>query len=128
MPSEAAVGVDFWCVSVDTAQRWERAFAKNQQKLVQTLTNLVDEVWKNRPPAEINPVIDHPLEFAGRSVAEKFKALREKLAKEKARGIIITALDEVWAVWLYQIVGLMGFFVQSFFLRLNGYFAGCLVV
>ncbi|KAK6258387.1 hypothetical protein SCA6_012861 [Theobroma cacao] len=103
LPREAAIGVDPWCVSVDTAQRWERAFAKKQQKLVQTSTNLVDEVWKTRPPLEINPVIVHPLEFAGRSVADKLKNLREKLGNEKARGIIITALDEV--AWLYNIRG-----------------------
>ncbi|KAG8481627.1 hypothetical protein CXB51_026475 [Gossypium anomalum] len=103
LPREAAIGVDPWCVSVDTAQRWERAFVKNQQKLIQTSSNLVDEVWKNQPPAETNPVIVHPLEFAGRSVAEKLKDLREKLAIEKACGIIITALDEV--AWLYNIRG-----------------------
>ncbi|MBA0833861.1 hypothetical protein Goarm_006278, partial [Gossypium armourianum] len=103
LQKEAAIGIDPWCVSVDTAQRWERAFAKKNQKLVQTSTNLVDEIWKNRPPAEINPAVDHPLEFAGRSVAEKLKALREKLSSEKARGIIITALDEV--AWLYNIRG-----------------------
>ncbi|MBA0688343.1 hypothetical protein Goari_006141, partial [Gossypium aridum] len=103
LQKEAAIGIDPWCVSVDTAQRWERAFAKKNQKLVQTSTNLVDEIWKNRPPAEINPAVDHPLEFAGRSVAEKLKALREKLSSERARGIIITALDEV--AWLYNIRG-----------------------
>ncbi|XP_022739569.1 probable Xaa-Pro aminopeptidase P isoform X2 [Durio zibethinus] len=103
LPREAAIGVDPWCVSVDTAQRWERAFAKRQQKLVQTSTNLVDEVWKNRPPSEINPVVVHPLEFSGRTVAVKLKDLRERLANEKARGIIITALDEV--AWLYNIRG-----------------------
>ncbi|KHG22947.1 putative Xaa-Pro aminopeptidase P [Gossypium arboreum] len=103
LQKEAAIGIDPWCVSVDTAQRWERAFAKKNQKLVQTSTNLIDEIWKNRPPAEINPAVDHPLEFAGRSVAEKLKALREKLSSEKARGIIITTLDEV--AWLYNIRG-----------------------
>jgi Xaa-Pro aminopeptidase len=82
-------------VSVDTAQRWERAFAKKGQKLVETTRDLVDEVWKNRPPLEINPVIIHPLEFAGRSVVDKLNDLREKLIQEKARGIIIATLDEV---------------------------------
>lgn len=82
-------------MSVDTAQKWIRAFAKKQQKLVQTTTNLVDEVWKNRPPAEINPVIIHPLEYTGRSVEEKLKTLRVKLSQEKAHGLIVTGLDEV---------------------------------
>ncbi|KAF5752963.1 Xaa-Pro aminopeptidase P isoform X1 [Tripterygium wilfordii] len=102
-PKDAAIGIDPWCVSVHTAQRWERIFLKKQQKLVQTSTNLVDAVWRNRPPAEITPTTVHPLEFAGVSVAEKLKNLREKLSSEKARGIIITALDEV--AWLYNIRG-----------------------
>jgi len=82
-------------VSVETAQKWESAFTKKQQKLVPTSTNLVDQVWKNQPPAETNPVIVHLLEFAGRSVADKLKDLREKFKQEKARGMIITTLDEV---------------------------------
>ncbi|GMP28263.1 hypothetical protein CsSME_00003886 [Camellia sinensis var. sinensis] len=88
LPKEAAVGIDLWCVSVDTAQKWEYAFCKKQQKL---------------PPVEINPVNVHPLEFAGRSVANKVKDLREKLKQEEARAIIITALDEV--AWLYNVRG-----------------------
>ncbi|XP_019154663.1 PREDICTED: probable Xaa-Pro aminopeptidase P [Ipomoea nil] len=103
LPKEAAIGVDTWCVSVETAHKWERVFAKKQQKLVQTTTNLVDEVWKSRPPAEVNPVMVHPLEFSGRCVADKLKDLREKLVQEKARAIIITGLDEV--AWLYNIRG-----------------------
>ncbi|GFP84433.1 probable xaa-pro aminopeptidase p [Phtheirospermum japonicum] len=72
LPSDAAIGVDPWCISVDTAQKWERAFAKKQQKLIKTTTNLVDEVWSNRPPPEAKPVALHPLEFSGRSVAWLF--------------------------------------------------------
>ncbi|XP_027360008.1 aminopeptidase P1 isoform X1 [Abrus precatorius] len=100
---DASIGVDPWCISIDTAQRWERAFAGKQQRLVQTTKNLVDEVWINRPPAEINAVIVHPLKFAGRSVANKLKDLRKKLVQDQARGIIFTALDEV--AWLYNIRG-----------------------
>ena len=82
-------------MSVDTAQKWERAFSKKQQKLIQTPRNLVDEVWISRPPLELNPVAVHPPQFSGRSVADKLKDLRENLVQEKARGILITTLDEV---------------------------------
>lgn len=103
IPNEGAVGIDPWCVSAETAQRWEHAFSKNKQKLIQLSSNLVDEVWKDRPPVEIAPVVVHPLEFTGRSVAKKLKDLREKLEQEKAYGIILTALDEV--AWLYNVRG-----------------------
>ncbi|GER42592.1 Xaa-pro aminopeptidase [Striga asiatica] len=69
LPNDAAIGIDPWCVSVDTGKKWEHGFAKKQQKLIKTTTNLVDEVWSNRPPPAANPVVLHPLEFSGRSVA-----------------------------------------------------------
>ncbi|KAG8384053.1 hypothetical protein BUALT_Bualt04G0078000 [Buddleja alternifolia] len=94
LPNDATIGVDPWCVSVDTAQKWESAFAKKQQKLIQTTKNLVDEVWTSRPPPETNPVVVHPLEFAGLSVEDKLKDLREKLLQENSRAIILAALDE----------------------------------
>lgn len=103
LPSHAAIGVDPWCTSVDTAQKWERAFAKKQQKLIQMTTNLVDEVWTSRPPPEVNPIVVHPIKFSGRSVEDKLKDLREELLQEKARAIVLTALDEV--AWLYNVRG-----------------------
>ncbi|KAG9440931.1 hypothetical protein H6P81_021096 [Aristolochia fimbriata] len=103
LPDEAIVGVDPWCISVDTAQRWERIFSKRNQKICQLSTNLVDQIWKNRPLPKIQPVIVQSLEFAGCPVAEKLKYLREKLTQEKAFGMVIVTLDEV--AWLYNIRG-----------------------
>ncbi|KAH9314181.1 hypothetical protein KI387_022808, partial [Taxus chinensis] len=103
LDKDATIGVDPWCLSVDTAHRWEQAFMKKGQKLVQLERNLVDEVWRDRPLPEASPICIHPLEFAGRSVQEKLDDLREKLDQEKAEAIILTALDEV--AWLYNIRG-----------------------
>ncbi|TVU24689.1 hypothetical protein EJB05_27141, partial [Eragrostis curvula] len=103
LPDEAVIGINPWCVSVDAAQRYEQAFSKKRQTLFQLSSDLVDEVWKDRPPVKPLPVIVHPVEFAGQSVSEKIKELREKLLNEKAAAIILTALDEV--AWLYNIRG-----------------------
>ncbi|ONM26806.1 aminopeptidase P1 [Zea mays] len=103
LADEAVIGINPWCISVDSAQRYENSFSKRHQTLFQLSSDLVDEVWKDRPLVEPRPVIVHPVEFAGRSVPEKMKELREKLVHEKATAIIITALDEV--AWLYNIRG-----------------------
>ena len=125
LPKDGAIGVDPWCVSVDTAQRWEGAFLKKGQKLVQTSTNLVDEVWRNRPPPQINPVSVHDLKFAGRSVTDKLNDLRVKLTQEKARGIVITALDEAsFLIWLSSMAKLP----QLLDFKYDCSFAGCLAV
>ncbi|KAG2240532.1 hypothetical protein Bca52824_090674 [Brassica carinata] len=103
LSEEANIGVDPWCVSVDTANRWSKSFAKKKQRLIPTTTDLVDEVWKNRPDSQMSPVVVHPLEFAGRSAFDKLEELRSKLKQESARGYVIAALDEV--AWLYNICG-----------------------
>ncbi|XP_020584249.1 probable Xaa-Pro aminopeptidase P [Phalaenopsis equestris] len=103
LQSEAAVGIDPWCVSVDTAQRWMQAFSRNRQKLIQLSVNLVDKIWIDRPATRIRPVNLQPFKFTGCTVADKLKDLRGKLVQEKARGILVTALDEV--AWLYNIRG-----------------------
>lgn len=106
------MGIDPWCVSVETARRWEQAFLKKDQKLFQLSSNLVDEVWKDRPSADILPVTTHPLEFSGCTVEEKLKDLRKKLDVEKAYAIIITALDEVWIPMpLYSFVFLISLII-----------------
>uniref|UniRef100_A0A0D9XSR1 Xaa-Pro aminopeptidase n=1 Tax=Leersia perrieri TaxID=77586 RepID=A0A0D9XSR1_9ORYZ len=103
LSNEAVIGINPWCISVDTAQRYEHAFSKKHQTLFQLSSDLVDEIWKDRPPVNPLPVFVHPIEYAGRSVSEKLKELRDKLLHENARGIIIAALDEV--AWLYNIRG-----------------------
>ncbi|KAJ3673127.1 hypothetical protein LUZ60_006501 [Juncus effusus] len=103
LPKDSVIGIDPWCVSVETAQKYEQAFEEKNQKLFQLASNLVDQVWTARPPSEAKPVMVYPLEFAGQSVQDKLKDLREKLVKESTSGIIVTTLDEV--AWLYNVRG-----------------------
>lgn len=89
------MGVDPWCISVDTANRWEQAISKQSQKVVPLKHNLVDAVWESRPSATIVPVTVHPLEYTGRSATEKIAELRANLLKENASAMIVSTLDEV---------------------------------
>lgn len=100
---DAAVGVDPWCVSIENAQLWQQTFSKKGQHLVQLETDLVDEVWKDRPQLIIYPIAVHPLKFAGKSSQDKIAELRAKLSETKASALVITALDEV--AWLYNLRG-----------------------
>ncbi|KAL3689341.1 hypothetical protein R1sor_015650 [Riccia sorocarpa] len=103
LEENASIGVDPWCISVDTANRWDQVMAKKSQKIVQLKHNLVDAVWENRPAAKIAPVIVHPVEYTGRSAKEKITDLRASLLKENASAIIVSTLDEV--AWLYNLRG-----------------------
>ena len=95
LEKDANIGVDPWCVSIETAQQWQQIFNRKSQKLVLLEKNLVDEIWAERPHPTINPVAVHPIQFAGRTSLDKLKELRVKLSEAKAGAIVLTALDEV---------------------------------
>jgi len=58
--------------------------------------NLVDQVWgAERPPVPTNPFRVHPLEYAGKSVAEKVEDIRDHMEHEKATLAVFSALDDV---------------------------------
>ncbi|RZB78650.1 Aminopeptidase P1 isoform A [Glycine soja] len=99
------------------------AFAKRHQKLVQTTKDLVDEVWINCLLAEINAVIVHPLNFAGRSVADKLKDVRKKPVQEQAQDSIFSFFRMVYS-YLKEVHN--KFFQNGLFVPLLEVFQKCL--
>jgi len=58
--------------------------------------NLVDKVWgESRPPLPLSPFRVHPLEYAGKSVAEKVGEIRKEMESKKATMSIFCTLDDV---------------------------------
>lgn len=58
--------------------------------------NLVDMVWGNEQPKRVsNPIISLGLEFAGKSISEKWADVKEKMAEVKAGAVVVSALDEI---------------------------------
>eukprot|EP00897_Mesotaenium_endlicherianum_P009270 jgi/Mesen1/8371/ME000468S07807 len=103
LPKHARVGVDATCVSVDAARRYEDTLARRGQSLTPVAPNLVDQIWAARPPPPPLPAVVHPLRLAGQSPLEKVRSVRERLASEGARALVVSALDEV--AWLLNLRG-----------------------
>ncbi len=89
------------------AQAWaedaEAAMKAAGGTLVAVAANPVDAAWSDRPAAPISPVIVHPLEFAGRSAADKRRALAEGLAARGLDAAVLTQPDSI--AWLLNIRG-----------------------
>jgi len=49
------------------------------------------------------PVRVHPVEYAGKTVAEKLGLIRSKVKDKGATALLVTALDSI--AWLYNIRG-----------------------
>ncbi|KAL3909928.1 MAG: hypothetical protein SGARI_002363 [Bacillariaceae sp.] len=58
--------------------------------------NLIDQIWSDaRPPIPYNPFRVHPMEYAGMSIADKVKKIREEMKEKKATMAVFGCLDDV---------------------------------
>ena len=64
-------------------------------EIVTLQSNLVDEIWDDRPPVPTSPFRVHPLEYAGKSVADKVTKIRKEMEEKKATMAVFSALDDV---------------------------------
>ncbi len=90
---------------VVTERQWKKLaeqFAKKKIKLVPS-ADLVDAVWPDRPEPPEEPVISHPLKWAGESTRSKLERLRKQLGRVGADAAVICALDEI--AWLLNLRG-----------------------
>jgi len=103
VPMDGRVGIDPRLISVAAARTLREALATKGRQLVAEPVNLIDLVWPDRPPRPSLPIQIQPIEYTGRTPADKFALLRETLAKRNADGIVVAALDEV--AWLFDLRG-----------------------
>lgn len=99
--NNARVGVNaLACSRANWKELEEKLTAKNKN-LVDTA--LLDEVWSPRPAASTNPVFVQDIKYAGQSVEDKLKNIREALASKNATAHIISSLDDV--AWTLNLRG-----------------------
>ena len=78
---EGAVGADPRLISIDFADGWA---ASGCLPLRLVPGNLVDAVWKKRPPVSSNGVLPHPLALSGERVADKLARVGAKVCEADA--------------------------------------------
>ena len=66
-------------------------------------SDLVGELWTDRPPFPAHPIWELDVAYAGQSRADKLRFLREKMAELGADRHLISALDDV--AWTYNLRG-----------------------
>jgi Xaa-Pro aminopeptidase len=99
----ARVGYDPRILSIADAKRYSTACEKAKLKFVPVNRNPIDAIWKDQPQRPQSPIVDHPLKYAGRSVAQKLKDIRRSL-KEKGADAVILA-DPTSVAWAFNLRG-----------------------
>lgn len=98
----AAVAVAGYTINIAMFEELQQAFATDNIVL-HTDLDLPDRIWTNRPPRSTAPAIDYPVEFSGRSTADKLVELRSALLEQAVDSIVISALPDL--CWLFNVRG-----------------------
>jgi Xaa-Pro aminopeptidase len=99
----ASIGYDPWLHSANERGHYAIAAEAAGAKLVPCETNPLDEVWSDRPPAPLSPMVAHGIDYAGQPSAEKRAAIAKQLAAERLDAAVLTAPDSI--AWLLNIRG-----------------------
>ncbi len=98
---KGVVGYDPMLHSHGDITKLEKALAP--EITLQQSPNMVDAVWQNRPAPPQGKIRPHPLEFAGKSSADKRAELAAKLRENGLSACVLTLPDSI--AWLLNIRG-----------------------
>ena len=101
--SGARVGYDPILFPAPAARRLAERCVAAGGELIPVETNLIDELWSDRPAPPTAPVQLHPVELAGKSSHEKLAEIVSILSERKVDAALITAPDSV--AWAFNIRG-----------------------
>ena len=99
------VGMDPFVHAASFAKELDDAFKASADDLDEDVvvgeidtskSNLIDPIWGDeRPPLPKSPFRVHPVEYAGKSVADKVADIRKEMETKKATLVVFCTLDDV---------------------------------
>lgn len=88
------------CVSYNNYETWKKAFEKKGIH-TEVFKDLTAEVWKDRPAMPAAPTFHLDEKYAGKSVEDKLKEVREKMEENNAEAYLTNKIDDT--AWLFNI-------------------------
>lgn len=99
IPAEEKIGV---CGRLVTQDFFEELKSKVGHEVV-IVTDLIDEIWDERPALPETPIWLHNLEYTGKTASEKIQDVRELMEKDRVDAFVLSGLDDI--AWLFNIRG-----------------------
>ncbi len=97
------LGFDPWLLTASQTEKFESAVLAAGGELVSLNTNPIDTIWHDQPEKPSKQVFAQPLQFAGKSTADKISQIQKALKQNKADAAILSRTDSV--SWLFNIRG-----------------------
>lgn len=97
------IAYDPWLHTKSWIKSVARKLAKKEIKLKSCQTNLIDQVWKDRPGPSKAKVVVQKDKYSGEKSSFKRKRIAAELKSHGADALVITSLDSI--AWLFNIRG-----------------------
>lgn len=102
LPVHGIIGFDGRTVTAAYVERLLQK-AAGKQVTVAAGEDLVDEIWKDRPPVSKEPVWELSVEYAGVSREDKLADIHRQMEQDGTDALLLTTLDEI--AWLLNLRG-----------------------
>lgn len=102
LPEGGVLGFDGRVIHAALGEKLMRLIQKKGGRL-EIEKDLVDEVWKDRPPLSARAAYFLEEQYAGESRVSKLARLREQMAEKGATAHVLTSLDDI--AWLMNLRG-----------------------
>jgi len=71
--------------------------------IIESQSDLISSLWKNRPPIPQGEIFIHELKFAGQLAKEKIQNVKSELKTQNFDYLVLSSLDDI--AWLFNIRG-----------------------
>lgn len=105
LPKGATVAVDGWTNTVTVVEQLTQELKAVGINIVTDIPSL-DDIWTDRPPLPLTPVVIHGLEYSGERASSKIARIRRQMLDEGNAddcSLLISMLDEV--AWTLNLRG-----------------------
>jgi Xaa-Pro aminopeptidase len=102
LTSGSRVAFDGRLFSIDRTRKIERSLS-GKNISISLDSDIINELWIDRPLIPVSPAFDHPVVFCGKERAVKIAEVREEMKMKGADYHLLTSIDDI--MWLLNIRG-----------------------
>jgi Xaa-Pro aminopeptidase len=100
LPDGSKIGMDGRLFAAGTVRALAQFFY-DKKFVFETETDLIKDIWKNRPTLPKEPVFEHAVKYSGANRTKKLQAVRAEM--KGASHYLISTLDDI--AWLFNLRG-----------------------
>lgn len=102
LTSGSTVGLDGRLFTVKQVRKMKSRLA-DEEIILDADLQLIQDIWKGRPPLPVAQVEDYPESYAGESREEKLMRIQQRIREKETDAALLSALDDI--AWTLNIRG-----------------------